>query len=711
MDQGNNINIHRLPGYIDNQIFERIRTTLRTLPREANGSYRRISGNNNYAGSDDAFMQKQRQPLNIAYGGMRNAQTIRPRYTALTVDQGRLKLSKYRIIERRNNVNEEIVGQVPYEEIVVSEQLQKLHCLAYIKFISRVNDSFSNAIAALTYISILDIQNIDQNNNIHNLSKLLTNIVEHNNNLYKSSKTKLYKFYDNYVTIRLKNITTELIETIISKLKQNNNLNIKNDNIVISLIDFFIKIDKFKNKNILKIIDKKNLDELSSELKNKIKISPLSQTFNLKNRLISSFPNLSTKEIYKYQSLITHSNDENSQINEFTTLYSKRLKDLYSPTANESSLKKLSNLLSNEGVKQLMKNEGYNYTRKLMEAIRQKKMQFSRSLAQDILKSQKNKKKLDSYKFFTQTILNDDIRSIFSRILESKQYGNHNSNLKNLKNQYIKNIEQNGVNSIPNVDKLKEEFKEKPAFLREILRKKRSKGSSSASKIYKDEINYFKKTGKYRPIKAYENNILIGVKNMREQKKMIKNKINNLTKKRITIEANLKNNNNSNTIRTKKQKAKNDFNKTIKQISELKNELKKIDDKIDKKQKEVKGGLMNKSKGINIDKEVDDIRKKYQKELLLLGKKHLEDLWKSYYSSLTKKNAKYENSKINSNYEKSKKDLQKNFGNGFINTYSPPVYKQLAIYKKYVEQRMRKLRADVAKIKSPRKIKIVRRVK
>ena len=59
---------------------------------------------------------------------------------------------------------------------------------------------------------------------------------------------------------------------------------------------------------------------------------------------------------------------------------------------------------------------------------------------------------------------------------------------------------------------------------------------------------------------------------------------------------------------------------------------------------------------------------------------------------------------------KIRKKLQKNYGNGFINKYSSPIYKQIVLYKKFLQGKMEQLRKDVIKSKSPkRRIKLVRK--
>jgi len=563
---------------------------------------------------------------------------------------------------------------------------------------------------AMTYIAMLN-GNIGQNNTHEKIYNALKNIVNHHNNLYGNDKIKNYRFYDFFVNSQIKNFTSALIDRLKQLLETNKFNSIEKNENKLKFLKTYIILNRIADNNInKKIIEINKLKECISIYRNKLKPSfkeddKLFNTFVTKLKQQLSLTKEESKELSTFRN--KNYNNINTAIRKFQKVYKNKLE-------NAKNNNELSNMLNSSYINEFVSQGKYDISKK------NKFRNGVNAIKQDTIKSKMNKdisdlenisnqkefekkvrnlklyyiklKGIDSKAFYKfPSIFNESVRAI--KGVSKQKHSNTSSNLKNLKNEYIKNIEQNGANSIPNNDELKKQFKNKPALLREILRKKRTKGSSAVSKIYKDEINYFKNTGKYRPLKAYENNILLGMKNIKGKKKIIENKIQKLEKQ--------KNN----------KSVKNEKNKINKEISELKNELKKINEKIYNKEKEVKGGLMNKSKGINIDKEVDYIRRKYQRELMALGKKHLEELWKSYYSSLTNKNSKYENSKINANYTKSKKELQKNFGNGFINTYSSPIYKQLATYKQYVERRMRKLRADVAKAKSPRKIKVVRRVK
>ena len=696
-----------LPNGVD---INDIKTTLNSEPIEpnsSNGSFAITIG----TGSDDRFLSHSSK---IDYYNhfatpklkRNNNSFIRPSLSELRVSDSGVLHKVTGIV-----IGGQYSSPATRNEHVVSDtgngNPKLKHMSAYINFLKKEggNAIFTKTMIALTYIGMLNF-NIGNNNTIEKIYKLLYNIVRHNDNLYSANQAEKYKFYDKFVTTRIKNFTSKLIQNLINKTNQSNTNTINISKLIHArvILNRIINIDsniinnELLKKCILNLL--KKIKERTNSINEKDfnhMISTLKQQLNVNN---SELNNISRFKIVSVNNL-------NSAISTFKNKYKK---DLERNIDHGNVFNKLKDSYLKGFIKKYKFDNSklYEFTK---AAKNVKEEVFKRQMTNKILELENiyHKNKNEYYnrvkkdKVFYMKLKREDnnfykFPGLFAESLDiltstSKKMYNTSLNLKNLKNEYIKNIEQNGANSIPNNDELKKQFKNKPALLREILRKKRSKGSSAVSKIYKDEINYFKKTGKYRPLKAYENNILIGMKNIKGKKKTIENKIKKLEKQKNS------------------KSDKNEKNKINKEISELKNDLKKIKEKISNKEKEVKGGLMNKSKGINIDNEVDSIRRKYQRELMALGKKHLEDLWKSYYSSLTKKNSKYENSKINVNYTKSKKELQKNFGNGFINTYSPPVYKQLATYKKYVEQRMRKLRADVAKAKSPRKIKVVRRVK
>ena len=699
-----------------------ISNTLKTVPSHSNSTFRvnLVIGD----GDDKVFLASNSQTNYYNHLGLqinRNSDDkhVRPRISRLLMKRsGELFISKFEGNTNENN-NGFVVGFQLGSARRVLEVDKIRHLSAYMRFLKDENDKdeakgymkqYIRTMIAMTYIAMLN-RNIGQNNTHEKIYNALKNIVNHHNNLYGNDKIKNYRFYDFFVNSQIKNFTSALIDRLKQLLETNKFNNIENNENKLKFLKTYIILNRIADHNInKKIIEINKLKECISIYRNKLKPSfkeddKLFNTFVTKLKQQLSLTKEESKELSTFRN--KNYNNINTAIRKFQKVYKNKLE-------NAKNNNELSNMLNSSYINEFVSQGKYDISKK------NKFRNGVNAIKQDTIKSKMNKdisdlenisnqkefekkvrnlklyyiklKGIDSKAFYKfPSIFNESVRAI--KGVSKQKHSNTSSNLKNLKNEYIKNIEQNGANSIPNNDELKKQFKNKPALLREILRKKRTKGSSAVSKIYKDEINYFKNTGKYRPLKAYENNILLGMKNIKGKKKIIENKIQKLEKQ--------KNN----------KSVKNEKNKINKEISELKNELKKINEKIYNKEKEVKGGLMNKSKGINIDKEVDYIRRKYQRELMALGKKHLEELWKSYYSSLTNKNSKYENSKINANYTKSKKELQKNFGNGFINTYSSPIYKQLATYKQYGERRMRKLRADVAKAKSPRKIKVVRRVK
>jgi hypothetical protein len=720
-----NFNVPKINNILPKGItLQGISNTLKTVPSNSNNTFRvdLVIGD----GDDEVFLKSNSQTnyynhLGLQINRNNDKKHVRPRRSRLKLkNSGELFISRFEDHDGGNNnqINN-INNQITYGPGRRVKEVNKIrHLSAYIRFLKDENDKdegqghmkqYIRTMIAMTYIAMLN-RNIGQNNTHEKIYNALKNIVNHHNNLYGNDKIKNYRFYDFFVNSQIKNFTSALIDRLKQLLETNKFNNIENNENKLKFLKTYIILNRIADHNInKKIIEINKLKECISIYRNKLKpYFKEDDKFNTFVEKLKQQMSLTKEEANKLRIFrIRNYNNINSAIDKFQNLYKNKLE-------NAKNNNELSNMLNNLYINELVKKGKFDVSKK------HKFRNVVGAIKQDIIKSKMNKdisdlenisnqkefekkvrnlklyyiglKGIDSKAFYKfPSLFNESVRAI--KGVSKQKYSNTSSNLKNLKNEYIKNIEQNGANSIPNNDELKKQFKNKPALLREILRKKRTKGSSAVSKIYKDEINYFKNTGKYRPLKAYENNILLGMKNIKGKKKIIENKIQKLEKQ--------KNN----------KSVKNEKNKINKEISELKNELKKINEKIYNKEKEVKGGLMNKSKGINIDKEVDYIRRKYQRELMALGKKHLEELWKSYYSSLTNKNSKYENSKINANYTKSKKELQKNFGNGFINTYSSPIYKQLATYKKYVERRMRKLRADVAKAKSPRKIKVVRRVK
>lgn len=613
--------------------------------------------------------------------------------------------------------------------IVVKEEEKVKHLVAYLVFLNNQKQTirgqenqlskFIMVMMTLTLVSILKKRIGPTNNTIPKLSDLLTHIIEYNKKLYDTQKIEdNFKFYDLYVTKHIQIFTSEILNKLILIIDNPNTEDIR------ILSNLYIKLLKYNNVSTdERIISKEKLIKCISSLKQKLTTLFANKTDTELNSIIRRYNEFNRNEQTSLKKLKHLGNSNQSERDRFRKVYTTFLRT--GPSYNKSAF---ITKLSNSKISEIISNKYFNkknYPTFEKVAKEVKKEIMDGIIDTEISKiktSQDEKQKRKFIEDARKTIIRmSQVEPVFSSYLSSfekrlnvstrnTKLPNRIKNLQNLKNQYIKNIEQNGVNSIPNNDTLKKEFEEKPAFLREILRKKRSRGSSVVSKIYNDEINYFKKTGKYRPIKAYENNVLISLKNIKGKKKSIEKEINKLGKQKNNIESNIKPNNNLQTIRTKSKSIKNEKNRINKEISNKKNEIKKINDKISNKENEIKSGLMNKSKNINIDREVDSIRKKYQRELLILGRKHLQDLWKSYFNSLTKKNIKYENSKINVSYQRNKKELQKGFGNGFINKYSSPVYKALQRDKKRVEDAMKKLRFAISKSKSPkRRIKLVRK--
>jgi len=590
-----------------------------------------------------------------------------------------------------------------------------IHTKAYLKFLYTIGksknngssteiNSFIKLLMTLTYFSML--RDIDYNKlNIDNLIYLYKNIARIHSKIHITDKYKHYKYYDEFVSPIIKESVNILLHTLSNKYKEYKVKNKKrleqSDSKIITYYLFFVNEIYFYNRNSYdKLMSKNKLEDVKNSIivyTKKIGIDKNKSYLDIKSIAEKSTRNkLSGRELNELKSL-KHVEELSKEVEKFKEIYQKIFK------SNSSDLKKITNKLEKSYVTKLLNREGFNTSKnnyykaasivkkRVIDDLMRKHIQHLE--ANNITNKNEYNKSLRNYKMFYIDVSNaDDLLSKSHEQFEKKLRTLQNStikkqinkanNLKNLKNQYILNIKQNGTNSIPNNKELQEKFKNKPAYLREILRLKRGSSSSSSSAVYKDEINYFKKMGKYKPLTSYENRFLPNYKPIDELEKQIK----------------------------KLESKKNTTNNNKKIINNKKEELKKLKKLYNDKMSSLKSGLINKRKGINIDTEANSIRKKYQSELLDIGKKYLEDLWKSYYNSLTKKGTTFNETKIRNQYMDSKKKLQKNYGNGFINKYSSPIYKQIVLYKKFLQGKMEQLRKDVIKSKSPkRRIKLVRK--
>jgi len=607
-----------------------------------------------------------------------------------------------------NTPNTPNTPKTPKTPKTVNVRYVRTHIKAYLKYLVSMEDRLSRElktknnkvdfiryIIVLTYLSFLQVRFVDSKYNIDFLTTILKNISRIHHKLHINvNKIKQFKFFYNIVYPRLKLFTDTLIHGITKKLETDKN-NKKNKN-AISIYIQLTKIKRDYNTTIHKkrLFSIERLNILITTLGNLLKSQNKDVEKIISNRKLNKLE-LKNSDILELKK-IGHFTNINKEIEKFKKEYIKYLRH----SRYHKNINDLSKVFSNEQLRDFSKNKGYTYSTNLKNASHEAKSEFLREMVDEHiaeLQSIKNKddydEKLKKIKRFYINVGSIKSKRKFLQLEEliaKKNIKNKNSNLKNLKDQYILNVKQNGPNAIPGNKNLEDTFKSKPAFLREILRVKRTSSSSATpKKIYKDEINYFKKTGKYKPLAAYENGYIIKIKEIEKLHNEIKKLENNINKPGL-----------SNTN-------KKDINKII---SKKKKEVERLTLKRSTQMTNVKSGLINKRKGINIDNETSTMIKKYQSALFKLGIKHLQDSWKSYYNSLTKPGVKYNTSNLKNKYDKAISALKSGYGNGFINKYSPSVYKELMKYKKITISRMQKIRKDVAKAKSPkRRIKLVRK--
>lgn len=685
--------------------IDRLKTLLKSEPSHLNGNESFAS---NYAiqdNDDKKFFEPithlaAQNPNEYPYSFFGDrANSIRPIGSTLEIsDSGELK------IKRGNNLSS------------VSESDKPKHLSAYLNFLNMQRENnqnqpvkFISTMMALTYISILGKRIGNNNNTLKKKLDFFKNIVEYNKLIYNSGKVDRYQFYDLFVTRRLKNFTTELLKKLTQRV-DDTNIN-TNSQTFTYLSKMYIDLIKYtKSNSDEKIISSAELNKCISSLKKKINQLSKNKTNETLHNIINEIPGINNQQ-KRMLKQIKHYNKTNlDQLNNFRKVYKKELVSI-GLNLNKFIIKLNRSAIFNTIKKGLFNEKYINSYLKTAKKIQKEKLQdimetqIKSLVSNSVINQNAYKKQLKQYRdFYAILASNHNDFSTYPELFEKKidialknttKSSNKIKNLSNLKNQIIKNIELNGANSnsVPSDKELNEMFKTKPALLREIKRAKRT--ISTPNRVYKEEINHFMKTGTYKPIAAYEKKVVSKIDNQLKINKA------ELKKARINLKNHLKNqiniNNNKPLNNETRQKLANNLKVRTEKTEELKKKIKELEKSIKNATKlrnetvnKLKNGLINKSKGINIDAEADSIRRKFQKELYIAGVKHLEKIWQSYVNSITK-NGKFEKNKLNNEYALNKKEIEKGFGYGFINKFSKPVKRALLKDQRKVESSMKKL--------------------